>query len=105
MQHRDRVAAEVIQRGFAAGIRDLRDAGELGRGSAAVFGVGVVEYAPQAVGTDDHRNAAFAEFDDVVLGPTVIAIIRREADVAVFGPSLAAIAAHQHAVPRIAHVV
>ena len=56
VQHRDRVAAERIQRGFAAGVRDSRDAGEFGPGSAAVFGLGGEEYAAQAVGEHMHNK-------------------------------------------------
>src|SRR5262249_9921579 len=62
---------------------------------------GLVEDAAEAVGADDHDDPAVAELDDVVLGPAEIAVVGREADVAVLGPRLAAVGADDHAVARV----
>ena len=45
------VATEIVERGFAAGIGDLRGAGELGPSRAAVFAFGLVDHSPPSRST------------------------------------------------------
>lgn len=68
VQDRHGVAAERIKRGFAAWVRDRRDAGELGPGFTSILAFGFVEQAAEAIGADDHGDPALGMFEEIVFG-------------------------------------
>ena len=105
VQEGDSITAEGIERGLRAGVWKVGLHGEFRPRFAAVLRLRVVEHSAKTVSADNHGNATIAQFRDVVLGPAVVAVVGREADVAVLGPGLAAITADEHAVARIADVV
>lgn len=100
VHQRHPVPAQAVHGGLGTGVGDLGFAGELRPGAAAIPRLGIVEHAPQPVGADEHGDAAVGQLHNRVLGPEVVLIIRGQPDVAVLGPALAAIAAHEHAVAR-----
>jgi len=104
VQDGDAVAAEIVEGGFAAWIGDVGDAGELWPSLAAVLGFCLVKHAAEAVGADDHGDAAIVVLKEIVFCPAEVSTVGRESDVAVLGPGLAAVAADEHSVAWVGEV-
>ena len=98
------IPAETIKRGLGAWVGNVCLARHGRPGASAIRRFSVEEYSAETVGTNDHGDAPVLQFDDIVLGPAAVGVVIREANVAVLAPRLAAVAADEHAVARVADV-